>query len=164
MAFVLGIDPGLAGGLAIVGLSTRRLIAVSDIPTTGEKAKRRVDVAAVLRFLTQQEIHHAFIERAQAMPDQGASSGFIYGRAVGALEACVEGMQIPLTVVEPTAWKKAHGLIKAEKEDSRQRALRLFPASADFFSLRKDHGRAEASLLAWYGIMLLGGERREAAE
>lgn len=101
---------------------------------------------------------HAVIERAQAMPDQGASSGFLYGRAVGALEALVEPMMIPLTVIEPTAWKKSHALIKRGKEDSRQRAIRLFPGSAGF-ERKLDHNRAEAALIAWYGIMLLRGER-----
>lgn len=167
---ILGIDPGLSGGIALVA-SNGGLFA-ADIPTTGEKAKRRVDVPAVIRtirsgvaFLRACTVtdnlvpDHAFIERAQAMPEQGATSGFIYGRAVGSLEACIEAMAIPHTVIESTAWKKSHGLIKRGKEDSRQRALKLFPRAADhsFFARRKDHNRAEAALIAWYGMMLLSG-------
>lgn len=152
----LGIDPGLSGGLAIVwGDYHPILLCAISIPTTGEKAKRRVDVGAVLAFLSgHYRPTHAFIERAQAMPDQGASSGFIYGRAVGALEACVESLRIPLTVIESTAWKKAHGLIKRGKEDSRQRAIRLFPG-APGFERKLDHNRAEAALIAWFGLMTL---------
>jgi crossover junction endodeoxyribonuclease RuvC len=154
---VLGIDPGLSGGLAVVESGDRpRIIGIIDVPTTGEKAKRRVDVAKVLAFLWEHRPDHAIIERAQAMPEQGASSGFIYGRAVGALEAIVEGMQVPLTVIESTAWKKAHALIKRGKEDSRQRAIKLFPAAAGF-ERKLDHNRAEAALIAWYGVMLLKG-------
>lgn len=154
---VLGIDPGLSGGLAAVsrtpgGLPT--LLGVIDIPTSGEKAKRRVDVAAVLAFIRLHNPTRAVIERAQAMPDQGASSGFIYGRSVGALEACVDGMLIPLTVIESTAWKKAHALIKRGKEDSRQRAIRLFPDGHEWFKRKLDHNRAEAALIAHYGLSL----------
>jgi crossover junction endodeoxyribonuclease RuvC len=156
---ILGVDPGLSGGLALVKRDdvTARctLIAVVSIPTTGDKAKRRVDVASVLDFLRSvSRIDHAFIERAQAMPKQGSSSGFIYGRAVGALEACVDGMVIPSTIIEAVHWKKAHGLLKREKEDSRQRAIKLFPGSRGF-ELKGHHNRAEAALIAWYGILTL---------
>lgn len=151
----LGIDPGLTGGLCIVaGGSAPRVIDCIDVPTTGADSKRRVDVHAVITFIQNNPPDFAFIERAQAMPDQGASSGFNYGRAVGRLEACVEGLCIPLETVEPTAWKKAHGLIKREKEDSRQRAIMLFPAAHAFFARKMDHGRAEAALIAHYGLKL----------
>ncbi len=162
MTLILGVDPGLSGGLALVSSTDAgvRLVAVADVPTTGEKAKRRVDVAAVLKFIRSpgRVPDHAVIERAQAMPDQGASSGFVYGRAVGALEACIEGLLVPLTVVESSAWKKAHGLIKRQKEDSRQRAIKLFPGCAGF-ERKLDHNRAEAALLAWFGLMLLREQR-----
>lgn len=154
---VLGIDPGLNGGLACVaGLPGEkpRLLEAADIPTTGTKAKRRVEVLAVMQWIRQHSPDHGVIERAQAMPDQGSSSGFIYGRAVGALETCIEGLLIPMTVIESTAWKKAHGLIKTQKEDSRQRAIRLFPGNHNFFERKKDHGRAEAALIAWYGLLM----------
>ena len=48
----------------------------------------------------------ALIERAQAMPKQGASSGFKYGRAVGAIEAVITLCEIPVTIVEPSVWKR----------------------------------------------------------
>src|SRR5262249_60843507 len=94
---------------------------------------------------------HAFIERAQAMPKQGASSGFKYGRATGAIEAVLVCCEIPMTIVEPTAWKKHHGLRGGDKEGGRQRALQLFPAAHGWLARKMDHGRAEAALLALYG-------------
>jgi crossover junction endodeoxyribonuclease RuvC len=154
---IAGIDCGLNGGIALVQ-NGRVLIDAIDVPTTGEKAKRRVDVGYLARYLRANAPDHAFIERSQAMPEQGASSGFHYGRAVGALEAVVEALGIPSTIIEPTAWKKAHGLIRASKEDDRQRAIKLFPGTA-FFDRKKDHNRADAALIARYGAMLLGEER-----
>ena len=50
------------------------------------------------------------------MPKQGASSGFKYGRATGAIEAALACCEIPLTIVEPSAWKKAHHLRGGGKE------------------------------------------------
>lgn len=160
---VCGIDGGLTGGMALVagGEAEKRmyvrptLLAVGDIPVTGEGAKRRVNVAAVLAWIRQHPPDHAFIERAQAFRDQGASSGFIYGRAIGALEACIQGLLIPMTIVEPSVWKRAHGLLKTDKEASRQRAIQLFPSAAADLGRKMDHGRAEAALIAWHGLALL---------
>jgi len=91
---------------------------------------------------------HCLIERAQAMPKQGASSGFKYGRAVGAIEAVIACCAIPLTIVEPSMWKKFHALRGGDKEAGRQRALQLFPSAHALLARKKDHGRAEAALIA----------------
>ena len=149
---ILGIDPGVHGGLAVVLIEPDRapqLLAAIDIPVAGIKAKERVDVLAVRDWIQAQQPQHAVIERAQAMPKQGASSGFKYGRAVGALEAVISCCEIPLTIIEPAAWKRFHDLPRgADKELSRQRALQLFPAAHTLFALKKHHGRAEAALIA----------------
>ena len=90
---ILGVDPGIHGGLAIVFVDANgaapQLVDAIDIPVTGVGAKERVDVLAIRNWLAQHTPQHAFIERAQAMPKQGASSGFKYGRAVGAIEAVI---------------------------------------------------------------------------
>ena len=150
---VLGIDPGLLGGAAIIEFGDRPiLISVIDIPTHGEGAKRRVDSAAFYRWIKDNDPDRAFIERGQAMPDQGASSGFVYGRAVGALEACVGCAGVRLEVIEPAVWKRTAGLPGgvAGKEASRQRVIQLYPSWAGF-ERKKDHQRAEAVLIAKYG-------------
>jgi hypothetical protein len=73
-------------------------------------------------------------------------------QAVGAIEAAIELSEIPLTIIEPTAWKKFHQLRGGDKEAGRQRALQLFPAAHALLARKKDHGRAEAALiaLAWH--------------
>jgi Holliday junction resolvasome RuvABC endonuclease subunit len=150
---ILGVDPGIHGGLAIVevGDGTAQLIDCVDIPVHGVAAKERVDPAAICAFVVKHKPTHAYIERAQAMPKQGASSGFKYGRAVGAIEATITCCDIPMTIVEPSIWKKLHGLHGKDKEGGRQRALQLFPAAHALLSRKKDHGRAEAALIALAG-------------
>jgi crossover junction endodeoxyribonuclease RuvC len=151
---VLGIDPGIRGGLAIVsnGDGVGALLDAIDIPTVGDGAKERVDVMAVRDWVQLHKPTLALIERAQAMPCQGASSGFKYGRAVGALEAAIILCAIPLEIVEPTAWKRFWKLPAKDKQRSRQRALELFPAAHALLARKLDHGRAEAALLALYGL------------
>jgi hypothetical protein len=78
-------------------------------------------------------------------------AGFKYGRAVGALEAVLACCEIPLTIIEPAAWKKAHHLRGGDKEGGRQRALQLFPSAHSMLSRKKDHGKSDACLLALFG-------------
>ena len=125
-------------------------------------AKKRVDPLAITSWLSQFKATHAFIERAGAMPRQGGASGFKYGRAVGVLETVPMMLNIPLTIIEASAWKKAAGLLgKSQyanpndaKEAARQRVLQLFPGLSALFARKKDHGRAEAALIALYGYRL----------
>jgi hypothetical protein len=53
-----------------------------------------------------------------------------------------------MTIVEPSGWKKFHQLRGGDKEGGRQRALMLFPAAHTLLARKKDHGRAEACLIA----------------
>ena len=148
---VLGIDPGVRGGLAIVEIdngAAPRVIDAIDIPVTGVGAKERVDVLAIRTWIQTYMPDHAAIERAQAMPKQGASSGFKYGRATGAIEAVIACCEIAITIVKPAVWKKAHHLRGGDKEGARQRALQLFPSAHALLARKKDHGRAEAALIA----------------
>lgn len=164
----LGVDPGLSGGLALVvgeALFTARLVDVIDIPVIGSlKSKRRVDVHRVLDFINSMKPDVAFIERAKSMPDQSSSAGFNYGVSVGYLEACCIGMRIPIELVEAPVWKRFHGLSgrfpdgtkrtqSQVKELSRQRAIALFPDTAHKMKLHAHHNRAEAALIAVYGIV-----------
>ena len=80
-----------------------------------------------------------------------AQRGFKYGRAVGAIEAAITLSGIPVTIVEPSMWKRFWRLPGKDKESSRQQALQLFPAAHAALARKKDHGRAEASLIALYG-------------
>jgi crossover junction endodeoxyribonuclease RuvC len=150
----LGLDPGIRGGLAIVemvdGIAT--VISAIEVPTIGTGAKERVSVAAVHAWLREYEPSFAYVERAQAMPRQGTSSGFKYGRAVGSLEATITLCAIPLEIVEPSQWKRAFRLPGKDKEAARQRALELFPAAHRRFARKKDHQLAEAALIALFGL------------
>ena len=151
---VLGVDPGISGGLAVVEITDGGapvLVECVDIPAIGSGAKERVDVAAIRNFVDRHAPIRALIERAQAMPKQGASSGFKYGRAVGAIEATIALCSIPVEIVEPTAWKRFWKLPGKDKEGARQKALQLFPTAHAALARKKDHGRAEASLIALYG-------------
>jgi len=82
------------------------------------------------------------------MPGQGVRSMFTIGVGHGLFLGILAAVGLPYTRVRPAIWKRTLGLGK-DKEASRLRAQQLYPG-ADL-RRKKDHGRAEALLLAWYG-------------
>jgi crossover junction endodeoxyribonuclease RuvC len=151
---IAGIDPGIRGGLAVIhvnGGSAPLLLEAVDIPTVGTGARERVDVIALRDWVRKQKPEWAYIERAQAMPKQGSSSGFKYGRSVGAIEAILVCCEVPVTIIEPSAWKAFHHLRGKDKEAGRQRAIEIFPHAHKCFARKMDHGRADAALIAFFG-------------
>lgn len=144
---VLGIDPGVTGGIAFLWPDSK-IVAV-DIPTVDGE----VDVYQLTTDIKFFNPRVAIVERASARPGQGVSSTFRYGAAYGALRACCATLGISHHLVSPTKWKK-HFALDKDKEKSRGLAIRMWPG-AKCFSRKKDHGKAEAALIALYGIKVL---------
>jgi hypothetical protein len=63
-------------------------------------------------------------------------------------EAIVALCSIPLILVEASLWKRKLHLPGTDKEAARQKALQLFPSQHALLARKKDHGRAEAALIA----------------
>lgn len=89
------------------------------------------------------------IERGGVRPHQ--SGGVSFGKVAGALEAYAIALALPLHMVPPATWKRTLRL-NADKDHTRLAASRLFPAFAHLWARAKDDGRAEAVLLAHYGV------------
>ena len=153
---ILGIDPGaVSGGLAIIEINdgdAPQLVDAIDLPVIGVKAKQRIAVLALRDWILQHKPDHAYVERGQAMPRQGASSGFKYGRGCGSLETVIQLLEIPMTIVEASVWKRKFHLRGGDKESARQLALMKFPTAHHLLARKKDHGRGEAALIALAGV------------
>ena len=153
---ILGIDPGLSGALALYDTSEQTVevfdMPVLDLVRNGKK-KREVSAQALANLLAATTIKAAFVERVNAMPGQGVTSVFSFGRSTGIVEGILAAYDIPTTLVTPQAWQKAVGQ-RAGKDGSRERAMQLFPAQADLFQRKKDDGRSDAALIAYYGAKL----------
>lgn len=145
---ILGIDPGLSGAFAI--LDDGKLTHVADLPTMGEGASRMLDSGALADALKPLTFDLAVIERVGAMPGQGVSSMFRFGQAVGQAVGVIHTLGIPLKWASPGAWKRAMGL-SSDKERARALAIETFPSLRAQFARKKDHGRAEAALMALWG-------------
>ena len=141
---VLGIDPGVSGAWAVYDTTTATIFA-ADAPTVGKD----LDAATFADEIRKWAPDAAVIERVGSMPGQGVASTFKFGCAYGMAQGVIAAHAIPVTFVAPSKWKRHFGL-SADKEESRARALQLWPSRSDLFQRKKDHGRAEAALLAKY--------------
>ena len=94
---------------------------------------------------------HAYLELVGAMPGQGVSSMFNFGVTYGAIRGVLAALQIPMSVVTPVKWQRDLSVAKG-KEGNRARAAELFPEFAYLFARVKDDGRADAALLAYWGV------------
>ena len=151
---VIGIDPGLSGGFALV--EDGGLIHVDGVPIFKASGRGNdVDWASLsaAMLLTCDGADHCFIERVGARPGQGSSSMFKFGYTAGGVRGIIAVMNIPVTLVVPGKWKKAMGL-SASKDAAVARAADLFPTHATAFRGPKGglrDGLAEAALIAKYG-------------
>lgn len=157
---VIGIDPGLSGALCVLDSpygADVDLFTVVDLPVdevkVGAKIKRKLS-AQLLRDMvesvTKGDYARIFIEQVAAMPGQGVTSMFGFGRTFGVIEGVCAGLLLPVSYVQPKAWQK-HCAVRGGKDGSRARACEIFPQHAHLFSRVKDDGRADAALIAYYG-------------
>ena len=160
---VLGLDPGLDGALAWV--HDGGLVALEDMPTLelGRNGRTRNEVnhVALAALIRQQTVVAVYIERVQAMPKQGVSSAFAFGRGTGMLIGAGAMLQVPLHEISPLEWQRVAGVkLRGGKDAARARCLQLWPALSALFDRKKDDGRADAALIAYAGELL---SRRAAA-
>jgi crossover junction endodeoxyribonuclease RuvC len=153
---IMGVDPGVSGAVAFLFPEDMHVI-VMDLPV----ADGQVDAVTLAGIIGPICPSMAIVEKVHSMPKQGVASTFKFGMAYGTVLGIVSALKIPLHLVRPPEWKKAFHL-GADKEQARAMAIRLWP-DEDRFSKKKDHGKAEAALIARYGLQILLKERNKAA-
>lgn len=149
---ILGIDPGLSGGLSLLEIAggTMLSLAAVPMPTVSLNKKGEIDLAALGALLTEWRPSVCWIEQQQAMPGQGGASTFRTGLNYGMLRGFIPAREIPINLVRPATWKAAMG-VPADKSAARAIASRIFPAHSHLWAKVKDDGLAEAALIALYG-------------
>lgn len=155
---ILAIDPGMNGAACVYtpqfSVASGMRWHVIDLPTVGDGSQRRINATALRDFIMKLTPDCSFIESVGAMPKQGVASSFRFGHVCGVIEGVVACCGIPITYVHSTRWKKFHGLRGPDKEQSRLRALQLAPELSPLLERKRDHGRAEAALLALFASYL----------
>jgi crossover junction endodeoxyribonuclease RuvC len=149
--YLIGVDPGFSGAVAILWPEAMRL-EVHDMPTVpGPKGKTVIACRQLFDLLAPEgEPGVAWLELVGSRPGQGVSSMFRFGQGFGSVEMGVAAQGHVARYVTPAQWKKHFGLT-GDKGASRGLAMQRFPAAAHLFARVKDDGRAEAALIALYG-------------
>lgn len=156
----IGVDVGVSGAIAAIA-DTGELITVCDLPVMVNGRTKWIDgvhLCGVLRAIRDGRPARAFVERTQPTPKVGVTQSNSMGLTLGSTVVALQFAGVPVELVPPQTWKRALGLIMPEASDtakkaaSRTKAQMLFP-TADLDRV-KDHNRAEALLIAHYGLRL----------
>lgn len=142
MTLILGIDPGKSGALAVLDRDTNR-VTCYDMPGTTRELH---DLIAGLPM-----IKIAVVEKPFYPPQNGTANAGKKGEDYGVLIGALQWRDIPFREVRPADWKKSLS-VPAAKDSARQRAGQFFPDDSEQWPLKKHDGRAEAALIAWYGV------------
>ena len=141
----IGIDPGKKGAIAwlengcqaVWPYSNEMLVQICKEAMEAIEHEQKVIVC---------------VEKVGAMPGQGVTSMFNFGKSAGFIEGVLQAYGIPYQLITPQKWKKEFSL-GSDKKQSIEVCKRLFPD----ISLRRtdkcrtdDDGMAEALLMAEY--------------
>ena len=149
---IIGIDPGLSGGIAV--LENNKVIDMFDMPvmSEGKKNKRQLNSAQLVKLIKENikiddEIA-VVVEQVNAMPGQGVTSMFNFGQTFGAIKGVCAALELPIFFVRPSKWKKHFELINSSKDSSRTKAIEMYPTLSSQLAKKKDVNKSDAILIA----------------
>ena len=162
---LLGCDSDAGGALAVVrgpSIGDVASVDVHDCPTykaeVNGRIRKRLCVEDMVELVASLNIPRgtvAFLEEGGVEYGFSAQTAFVQGYNFGLWKGVLAAAGLRVEVVKPQAWKHALGLARSgsSKDDSRDMASAMFPEVGDDLGRKKDHGRAEALLIAAYGHM-----------
>ena len=149
---IIGIDPGLSGGIAI--LDDLKIYDIFDMPimSEGKKNKNQLNSAQLVNIINKhvlrKENTFVIVEQVSAMPGQGVTSMFNFGQTFGSIKGICAALGLPIFYVRPAKWKKHFELINSSKDASRTKAIEMYPSIAGKLSKKKDVNKSDAILIA----------------
>ena len=160
MSIIIGIDPGMTGGICIRDL-TNNEIDLMVMPTKGTvRFTKLIDTEAIADMFTEirSEIKMIYIEEIFAMSTQGSASMLSFGRGWGQILGVIHTLKIPYYVVRPQEWQK-YVLPKGKAGTTKIRALQtaeqLFPQVELRASERAKlahEGKVDALMISEFGV------------
>jgi crossover junction endodeoxyribonuclease RuvC len=164
---ILGIDPGLTGGMVI--FDGKRILEKHIIPVIKEsrngKIKNEINLKSLNTIILTAKRYNpkCFLEKVGAMPGQGVSSMFAFGKSFGILIGMLTAHEIETILISPKKWTTlmhkpyAHTNLNP-KEKSKLIINNIFP-NENFLATDKSKiphsGLIDAALIAVYGYKTL---------
>lgn len=153
---LIGIDPGIKGGLAVRDTVRRQVVHAQRMPTYRRRVnggdRDTVDVYGVLnvlRFWREMGAEMACMELVSGVKGQSAHGAFTFGEGVGVVFAAAASCGYRIERVASVVWKPE---MKAprDKKAAVRRANEVCPEGSQWWPLAADDGVAEAALIACY--------------
>ena len=151
---IIGIDPGLSGGIAI--LDDLKIYDIFDMPimSEGKKNNNQLNSAQLVNIINKhvlkKENTFVIVEQESAMPGQGVTSMFNFGQTFGSIKGICAALGLPIFFVRPAKWKKHFELINSSKDASRTKVIEMYPSISSRLTKKKDVNKADAILIARY--------------
>ena len=151
---IIGIDPGLSGGIAI--LDDLKVFDMFDMPimSEGKKNKNQLNSAQLVNIIKRHILPNketfVIVEQVSAMPGQGVTSMFNFGQTFGSIKGICAALGLPIFYVRPAKWKKHFELINSSKDASRTKVIEMYPSISSRLTKKKDVNKADAILIARY--------------
>jgi len=133
----IGIDPGLHGAIALLN-AKGKVLGLYDMPMT----EGTYDCKDIFGLMNGDPCVIG-IEAVYRFPKISMGFGLLVGVSYMVNHSTV--IKIP-----PRRWQKWWGIKKADKNLSRELAMKRWPQSATSLKRKMDHNRAEALLIAEY--------------
>jgi hypothetical protein len=143
MSIHIGVDPGISGGIAILGI--KGAAQAYKMPSTSRDLWELIQEIKMAADFESHQIS-ATLESVSSSPQMGVVSAFTFGNGFGHLEMALTAAGIPFERVRPQVWQKALGcMTKGNKNITKAKAQEMFP------NLKVTHATADALLIAEYG-------------
>ena len=126
---IIGIDPGLSGGIAV--LDDLKIFDLFDMPIMpeGKKNKNQLNSAMLVNII---------------------KNHIVIGQTFGSIKGICAALNLPIFYVRPNKWKKHFELINSSKDASRTKVIEMYPSITTRLSKKKDVNKADAVLIARY--------------
>lgn len=142
----LGIDPGAKGGISAINENGQ--VVFCEIMSR----ESLIEICKQVLELSDNKVI-ACVEQVHAMPGQGVTSMFNFGKSAGFIEGVLETLGIGYQLVPPQKWKKEFSLSKTDKTASINVCKSLYPEQSLLPTERckkASDGMAESLLMATY--------------
>ena len=143
MTAVIGVDPGVNGGVAVLGDGYQQVWALH--PTMLE-VELDILMAEVQAYAALAGARTAFVEKVQHMTGDGGKGSHTFGYVKGFLRGELRARGFLICDVYPMIWQAAMGCLSQGNKNVTKAAARLL-----FPQVKVTHNIADALLIAEYG-------------
>jgi hypothetical protein len=157
---IAGVDPGTSPTIGVIDSESGRISVYDELSAAtrinGRNTSQPVPELIAFALAESQPdlvlIEHVWMRPVRGPAAQGAVSQARLVASMHLVWGVAAGLGLRVELVVPGNWKRHFHLRGGAKEDSRLKCLSIMPATARFLMRKMDHNRAEALLLARYGL------------